>query len=59
MGALDERLSERPQLKADLTLKQAVEISRLHEIRKEVEMWSGVTLKKWARNVSDAVPREK
>ena len=35
MGVLDERLSERLQLKADLTLKQAVEISRLHETRKE------------------------
>ena len=35
VGVLDERLSERLQLKADLTLKQAVEISRLHETRKE------------------------
>ena len=35
VGVLDKRLSERLQLKADLTLKQAVEISRFHETRKE------------------------
>ena len=35
VGVLDERLSELLQLKADLTLKQAAEISRLHETREE------------------------
>ena len=35
VGVRDEKLSERLQLKADLSLKQAVEISRLHETRKE------------------------